>query len=248
MAQRSLAPSMLRAQYLPVTLGDRPVLDAGSLSPVCGSGHRAMSPAAKTALCARLEVLVDEDATVHGQSGSFGQGHGRSHAGADDHQIGLDDVASRQGHAARVDGGYASAPGGRRRRAPSCFARMDVAQLGAQHAPQWVCVGGDDMRLDAARAQRCGDLEADEASSQGHRAAGGSQPSDDRTAVGERTERVDVRLLDPRDRGPRGTRARGQQKGAVRVRGPACDHLTSLSSSGRSPSRACRGAARFAAP
>ena len=57
---------------LALTLGDHPVLDANR-SPVCGSGHRAMSPAAKMPGTLDSSHSFTDDAAIHRQPCLFGE-------------------------------------------------------------------------------------------------------------------------------------------------------------------------------
>ena len=86
------------------------------------------------------------------------------------------------------------------------------AELGAEHARQRRLLGGDHGDLDAARAQRGRRLERDEAGAHHDRAPRPWDLRDDRPAVGEGAQRVDVGLLGARDRQPDRLGARGQQQ------------------------------------
>ena len=94
-------------------------------------------------------------------------------------------------------------------------AAHEVAELGAQHALQRALVRRDDVHVDAARAQRRGDLEADEARADHDRAPRRCRPRDDGAAVGERAQRVHVRQVGARQRQPHRLGAGRQQQRVV---------------------------------
>ena len=236
---------MLRAAICPWRSATDPVLDADR-SPVCGSGQRAMSPAAKTPGALVSQILVDDDAAVDREPRLLRQRHGGPHADAHDDEVGRERLAARERDAARVD----------RRRglaeveddAVLLVQRAhEVAERGAEDALQRPRLGRDDVHLEVARAQRRGHLEADEARADDDGALRAPRPRDDRAAVGERAQRVDVRQLAARDVEPDRLGARREQR-ARRTGSVVPPSTTTRLRAIRSPSRARRGRDRSRAP
>ena len=71
----------------------------------------------------------------------------------------------------------------------------EVAHLRTHDPLQWSFARRHDVNLDIPGAQGRGDLETDEAGAEHDGAARGLGALDDRPAVGERTQRVNVRLV-----------------------------------------------------
>ena len=95
------------------------------------------------------------------------------------------------------------------------------------------------MHLDAARAQRGGDLEADEARAHDHGALRRRRPRDDRAAIGERAQRVHVRQVHARQRQP-------HRLGAGREQQPVVGELAAVAERRlRARRRRCRATVVF---
>ena len=73
--------------------------------PRCGSGQRAISPAAKNPRRAGFEIGVHRDAAIDGEPGLFGEREPRANADAGDHKISLERAAALELHLLAVDGG-----------------------------------------------------------------------------------------------------------------------------------------------
>ena len=98
----SRRPSMLRAAVWPWRSATTKC-STRIASPLCGSGQRAMSPAANTCWRAGLEELVDQHSAVDGEPGLFGERRRRTDADSDDDEVGVDALAIVQRHCMLVD-------------------------------------------------------------------------------------------------------------------------------------------------
>ena len=87
----------------------------------------------------------------------------------------------------------------------------EVAHVGSEHALHWPLLRSDDMNLDLARAQRRRGLKADKAGADHDREARAVRNVNDRAAIGERAQHVDVRLIGARNGQPHRFGARRQQ-------------------------------------
>ena len=76
----------------------------------------------------------------------------------------------------------------------------EISHLGTEHALHRPLLQSDDMNLDLAGAQRCCDFEPDKTCADHQRAPRAAGRRDDRAAVIERTQQMDVRLIDAGDR------------------------------------------------
>ena len=156
------------------------------------------------------------------EAGLLGQAEPRPHADADDHEIGLQHAAALERHALAVDRGHGIAE---MEDDAVLFVQRahEVAHLGPEHALHRPLLRRHDMDLDIARAQRRRDLEPDEAGTDHDRAARAVRRLDDRPAIGERAQRVDVRLVGARDRQPHRLGAGRQQQTVVGNIAAACE-------------------------
>ena len=91
--------------HLTLPLRDHPVLDADR-SPVCGSGHRATSPAAKIpgALVSRNSLTAMPRSTA--RPAVSASAVRRPDADAHDDEVGVERAPAAQGHASSVDRGH----------------------------------------------------------------------------------------------------------------------------------------------
>ena len=189
------------------------------LSPLCGSGQRAMSPAAKMPGRAGLEIGVDDDAAIDGEPGPLGELDPRAHADAGDHEIRLERAAAFELHLLAVDGA-------RRLLEVEDDAVLlmerahEVAHLRAEDSLHRPFVRRHHVDLDVAGAQRGRDLEPDEARADHDGPARRRGALDDRPAVGERAQREDVRLVGAGDRQANRLGAGREQQPVVRDRAP----------------------------
>ena len=164
---------------------------------------------------AGLETGIDGDAAVDRQSRLLGQREARAHADADHDQVGLERAAALQRGALAVDRGDGVAE--MEDDAVLLVQRAhEVAELGAEDALHRPRLGRDHMHLDVAGAQRRGDLEADEARADHDRALGVLRIGDDGAAVGERAQRMHMRLVGAGDRQAHRLGAGGEQQAVVR--------------------------------
>ena len=174
-----------------------------------------MSPAAKIpgALVSRYSFTSTPRSIV--KPGLLGERQARPHADADDDEIGLEHAAALQRRALAVDRGHGVPE--MKDDAVLLMQRADeIAHLRAQHALHRPLLRRDDMDLDLARAQRRRDLEADEARADHHDArARAFGACDDRAAVGQRAQGVDVRLVGAGNRQPHRLGAGRQQQPIV---------------------------------
>src|SRR5215208_240857 len=89
------SPQDVARRGLPLPLGDDPVLDADAL-PAPRVGVPCDVACGEDPRCARLEVLVDEHATLYREAGPGGQLVVRAHADARDDQIGKDPLPAAE--------------------------------------------------------------------------------------------------------------------------------------------------------
>ena len=165
---------MARAAVLALSLGHDPVLDAHELA---DARLRVASDVARgpDARRARPHQGVDDDAVVDAQAGRLGERDARPHADAHDDEVGREHLAASELDLAGADG-----PRARRRwnctPCSSCTLLTSAAQRLAEDPSQRKRVAADHVHLEAALAQRRGDLEADEARADDDRACASRPP------------------------------------------------------------------------
>ena len=183
-------------------------------SPLCGSGQRAMSPAANTCRSAGLEELVDQHSAVDGEAGLFGQRDRRTDADSDDDEVGVDAFAIVERYAMLVD--RDRGPAEMERDAMLFVDRADErSELGAKHARHRDRIGTDDMDLDVVGAQRRSDFETDEARADDHRLAGLFGLCNQRATVVERAQIMNMIEVGAGNVEPDRLGAGGKQKRAI---------------------------------
>ena len=91
----------------------------------------------------------------------------------------------------------------------------EIAHLGPKHTLHRPLLGRHDMDLDTPRAQRRRGLETDKARADHDRAARTVHRGDNRPAIRQRTQRMDMRLVGSRNRQPHRLGPRRQQKTVI---------------------------------
>ncbi len=129
----------------------------------------------------------------------------------------------------------------------SCSARTKSPSSRPEHALHRPLLQADDMNLDIPGAQRRRGLEPDEARADHDRAARAVGRGDDRAAVGQRAQHMDMRLVGARDRQAHRLRA-GRQQQAVVGNGFAAGENHVSWPWGRSRRPRCRAADRSRPP
>src|SRR6185312_1751498 len=136
---------------------------------------------------ARLEELVDDDATIHRQSRLTRERNIRTHTDPGDYKIRLQSLATREQHVITTD----------RRQ---CIAQMecrtvvlvdplnDATQLSAKNAFERAMFRCNDVNMETARAQRGGDFETDEAGANHNGVTGVLAGRNDRARVRQRPQ------------------------------------------------------------
>lgn len=83
------APEHVSRSGLPLPLRDHPMLDAKPPAAI-GIGPAGNVPGGENIRRAGFEILVDQDPSIHCQSGFFGEVEARPHPDANQHEIGVD--------------------------------------------------------------------------------------------------------------------------------------------------------------
>jgi len=111
---------------------------------------------------ARLEVLVDRNATVGDEPSLLRQRGFRPHADSDDDKISREDITTAQRDVALVD---CRRNGAEMEGHAMLLVNVpnEISDFCAHDALQWTSLRGDDVDLDTPCAERGGDLKTDEA-------------------------------------------------------------------------------------
>ena len=164
---------------------------------------------------ARFEIGVDDDTTIKSKSRAFGEFDTWSHTDAGDHEIRLKHSTVLEFHLLAVDG-ICRVLEVENDSVLLVEIAHKVAHLWTQNAFHRPLVRRDYMDFDFAGAQRCRDLEADEAGAHHDRPARRFGAFNDRPAVGERTQSVNVRLISAGNRQSNRLGASREQQAVVR--------------------------------
>ncbi|MCY1537026.1 hypothetical protein D9M68_725060 [compost metagenome] len=161
-----------------------------------------------------LQVGVDEDAVLHGQSGCGGELRARRDTGADDQQVRSDPSAVSQCECLAIE-----ALGLRAKVKRHAMLLMqagdETAHFPTQRTFQRHLVGGHHMHLEPARPQRCRRLHADETGAdQGHRRRALAR-LDNRPGIGQRAQHEHLGQLEPRNCQPPRDRTRSDEQDVV---------------------------------
>src|SRR5262245_24465152 len=178
---------------LSLALGDDPMLHPNVLAAVQIRPARNV-PGRIDSWHARLQMVTNEHAAINGEAGFFSTREEWAHPDAYNHQIGVERATALQCDGLAVDGA-------RRVLEVEDHAVLlmecthEIPHLRTQDALHRALLGGDDMDLDLAGAQRGSDFEPDEARAQHDRAASCLGALDDGAAIGKRAQRADMRQV-----------------------------------------------------
>ena len=182
--------------------------------PVCGSGQRAMSPAAKMsgALVCRNAFTATPRSIVRPACSASAMA--RPHADAHGDEVGSQPLPGGERHAAGIDRG-----GGRAEVKDHAVLFVDGADHVAERRPhdafQRPRLGRDDVHRQAAGPQRGGHFQADEAGADHDALPGGRGVGDQRPAVGQRAQDVDMRQVGAGNAEPDRIGSGGDQQRAI---------------------------------
>ena len=165
-----------------------------------------IGPACDIARCvnsgnAGFEIGIHGNSALQCKTGLLGQAEPRTHADADDHNVGLQYTAAFERRALAVVGDHGISE---MEDDAVLFVQRshEVPHFGPKHALHRSLLGRNDVDLDISRTQCRRGLKADEAGTDHDCAAGAVQRLDDRPAIRKRAQRMDMRLVSARDRQP----------------------------------------------
>jgi hypothetical protein len=172
---------------------------------------------------ARLEVLVDENAPFHGESGVGGKSVVRAYADPGNDDVRANVLAIVQRHGSSIDPAC---------RAPEVKGHLvrfvqftnEVAELWTHDPLQRAVLRRDDVHLQATHAKRGRDLEANEAGAEDYRGMRSRCGGDDCAAVSEGAQVVDAARVGQRDRQMHRVRASRKEQRSELVRGTVVEH------------------------
>ncbi len=178
---------------LPLPLGNHPMLDPNVLATVRIWPPRNVA-GREDPRRARFQKGVHDDTAIDAEPSLFGEPDPRSHADAGDNEIRRQRAAAAEFHRAAVD-----AARGVLEMEYDAILLMEgadeVAHLRTQDPLHGPFVRRHDMNFDIARAQGRGNFQANETGAKHDGAARSRGSLDDRLAIGERAQRVDMWLV-----------------------------------------------------